>query len=194
MKVCVFDADGVLAVPSEPFSYGYARRNSIPIDLFQKFFREEFPRALVGQADLKDLLTKHSDTWQVGTPEEIMREWFDAENIQAEQALKVVHELKSRGHNCYLATNQEQYRGNFMKTVMFPGLFDGYFISGEMGVKKPETGFFQQVIVKLQDDMPGITPEEITFFDDTLEHVEGAKQVGIDARHYTHVDQLLELL
>lgn len=194
MEVYLFDADGVLVEPHEPFSHSYARRNDIQIELFRRFFREDFPAALVGQADIKDLIARHNGTWQVGTPDEILAEWFAVENIQDEQAVDAVRELRSRGHKCYLATNQEKNRGNYMKTVMFPDLFDGYFISGEMGVKKPDVAFFEQVIAKIQQDTPGVQPQDIVFFDDTPEHVAGAKQAGIDARYYTNIRQITEIL
>lgn len=194
MKTYVFDADGVLAIPGQLFSHMYAERYGLSIEPFQQFFREQFSAALVGQADLRELIVANKDTWPYGTAEEILDDWFSSENVQDEQALATIKEIRQRGHKCYLATNQEKYRGNYMKTVMFPGLFDGYFISGEIGAKKPDVEFFRHVVAKIQDDAPGTQAQDIIFFDDTPEHVEGAKQVGIDARYYTDIRQLTDLL
>lgn len=194
MRAYVFDVDGVLTIPEKLFSHVYVDRHGLSLEPFKRFFKDQFPDALIGQADLAELIANNPDVWKYGTPEAIMKDWFDGENLQNTQAVNVVKELRRRGKKCYLATNQEKYRGNYMKTVMFPGLCDAYFISGEIGFMKPDAKFFESVINGIGGDIPGIRPEEIIFFDDTSENVDGARQVGINARLYQNIDQLESLL
>lgn len=194
MRAFVFDADGVLTIPQELFSQVYAKRYGLPIEPFEQFFKEQFPAALIGKADLKELIANNRDVWPHGTPDEIIKDWCEGEDLRNSQTIAVVEELKRRGERCYLATNQEKYRGDYMKDVMFHGLFDAYFVSGEMGFMKPEAAFFELVLQKIQRDVPGIQPQDVIFFDDTPGHVEGARQLGIDARLYENIDQLRSLL
>lgn len=194
MRAYLFDADGVLTVPEELFSHVYAKRYDLPIEPFKRFFKEQFPAALIGQADLKELITSNKDVWQYGTPDEIMNDWFEGEDLRNSQAIAVVEELRRRGEKCYLATNQERYRGRYMKTVMFDGLFDAYFVSGEIGVMKPHVEFFEHVLESIQSNIPGITPDNIIFFDDTPDHVDGARRCGLNAHLYERIDQLKALL
>lgn len=73
----------------------------------------------------------------------------------------MIHELKGQGIQCYLATEQERYRGNYMRDVMFKDLFDGYYITAELGVSKTEPGFFQMIADDLRRRYPEIEPEDI---------------------------------
>ena len=95
---------------------------------------------------------------------------------------------------CYLATNQEKYRGAFMKETMFANEFDGFFISAELGAKKPDAVFFQKVLTQLMQQHEGLQPSDIVFFDDTMDNIDGAAQLGISAHYYERLDQVKELL
>ncbi len=54
------------------------------------------------------------------------------------------------------------------------GLFEKHYLSYEMGMRKPDTEIFEFV---LQEN--GLKGEETLFFDDTLQHVEGARKAGL---------------
>ena len=58
--------------------------------------------------------------------------------------------------------------------------FDECFYSNEIGLRKPDSEAFLHVSHAL--DVP---PNEIAFFDDSLEYVNGAIDVGIDGQHVT---------
>lgn len=135
IKVALFDADGVLALPEEFFSQIYARSRGLNIEPFDKFFKEEFPSARMGKADLKELIAANQDVWHwSGNVEELLAMWFQSEDVKNEPLIEVIRKVRISGLPCYLATNQEQYRGDYIRNVMFKDIFDGYFISVEMGV------------------------------------------------------------
>ena len=58
------------------------------------------------------------------------------------------------------------------------GYFDTVYYSCRMGMRKPESRIFEFVIKK-QDYVPAQT----LFIDDSLQHVEGARKVGLNAYH-----------
>ena len=54
------------------------------------------------------------------------------------------------------------------------GVFDGVFISGETGMRKPDPRFFQYVLEEIH-----IPPERIVFVDDKTENVLAAEALGV---------------
>lgn len=195
MKIGLFDADGVLTLPEEMFSQIYARTHGMNPERFSQFFQQQFPAAIVGEADLKELIELNREVWEYdGDIDVLLEQWFSGENIRNEELLSYVQELRAKGTPCYLATNQEKYRGAYMKEKMFPGEFDGFFVSAELGVKKPDAAFYEKVIMILAQKHAGLQPSDIVFFDDTMDNIDGAKQLGIDAHYYEHFDQVKQLL
>ena len=57
-------------------------------------------------------------------------------------------------------------------------LFENVFVSSEIGKRKPEPEAFRFI-----SDEIGLKPENILFLDDSIEHVMGARAVGMNAVH-----------
>ena len=64
-------------------------------------------------------------------------------------------------------------------------LFDVVFCSGDEGVVKPESAAFETTLGRLE-----VAPEQAVFIDDTLEHVEAARKVGLHAILFTTAEEL----
>jgi putative hydrolase of the HAD superfamily len=191
MKVVLFDADGVLTLPEEAFSVVYARSHGLNPEPFEQFFRNEWKQIVTGKADLKESIAAHPDLWQwSGDIDGLLKYWFETEDVRNEELLALIQEIKSQGIPCYLATEQEKYRGNYMREVMFKDSLDGCYITAEIGVSKAEPAFFQDIIDDLKRKYPEIEPKDIMFFDDNQSKVDTACSVGVDGRLYTGVEQV----
>jgi FMN phosphatase YigB (HAD superfamily) len=59
------------------------------------------------------------------------------------------------------------------------------YYSCELGMRKPDAEIFQYVLNDI-----GVPPDEILFIDDSIQHVEGAKCVGITAYHLQNPESL----
>lgn len=186
-KVVVLDVDGVLNTPNEPFSWSYAREHGLDKTVFRPFFQGAFQDTLIGKADLRELLKADLENWRwSGSVDELLLLWFDTEHVPNQPMVSAVNKLKSREIACYFATNQDKRRAKYMRSVMFgEGMFDGEYVSAEIGVKKPDQAFFKYMLNDLTAKYPGLTPSDILFIDDTPEHVQAAKKLGFDAHHYT---------
>jgi putative hydrolase of the HAD superfamily len=68
-------------------------------------------------------------------------------------------------------------------------LFDVVFCSGDEGVMKPDPRAFQMILERV-----GAKPEEAVFIDDTTEHVEGARRLGLHGIPFTTAEALKEEL
>ncbi len=144
---------------------------------------------------MKESITEKPELWQWnGSTDELLDYWFKTEDVRNEELLKLIRKLKSQGVPCYLATDQEKYRGEYMRNVMFKDLFDGYFISAELGVTKTDPKFFETIVEKLRLIYPSLEPHDIIFFDDSQSKIDTACSVGINGQLYKNINQIKSLL
>jgi len=195
VSAVLFDADGVLTLPEEVFSVVYARSHGLDIAPFERFFKTEWRDFVTGKRDLKEAIAANPELWQwKGEAEDLLEYWFKTEDIRNDALISLIREVSRKGLACYLATEQEKYRAAYMREVMFPGLFKDYFVTCEIGFKKNEPAFFEEIITRLQAATPALNPSEIVFFDDDQPKVDTALSRGINAHLYRGVDHVKEVL
>lgn len=193
IKAVLFDVDGVLCIPPELFSLRYARDNGVDIDDITAFFKGPFFQSTIGKADLKDLIAEHNSIWKLnGSVDDLLERWFATEHVINEPIIEYVQQLRARGIKCYTATNQEQYRAAYIRDKMFPGVFDDYFASYELGVAKPSPDFFDIILQRMIHDGIITNSSEVAFFDDSRANVEAAATQGITAQFVQSNDDILQ--
>ncbi len=188
MKAILFDADGVvLKKTAEYFSVKFAREHGAPLAEVTEFFKTTFRRCQEGKLDLKEELGKLLPGWGwKGTTEEYLEYWFTTDAIIDPEVLKIVGEYRSRGVACYLATDQEKYRAEYLrKKLGLESKFDGLFFSSELGYSKEQPEFFEAALKHM-----GLAAAEILYIDDDAKNVEVAKGLGIDARFYKSIEDI----
>ena len=105
--------------------------------------------------------------------------------ILGERILKTVERLRSRGIRCYLSTNNEKYRVQYLlDKVGLKNFFDGAFSSAQIGYKKPQQEFWS--VVYKQIGVP--EKSEIVVWDDDQENIESAKSFGFVSEVYSDFD------
>ena len=191
-RALLLDVDGVLVIPPRPFSLGLTSVKSAA-DLLHlnarrraatTFFTGPFQSAIIGQADLRELLVPLMTGLDLpGSPDTLMAEWFAAENHPNIPLLNEVRALRAAGWPIYLATNQERRRLKYLLHDMgLDQLVDGEFASCTVGVRKPDAAYFEIVQKRL-----GLPPAQIVFWDDAPGNVEAALAAGWTAHLYTDV-------
>lgn len=189
-KVILFDLDGVLTLPEEAFSSIYTKSQGYDIKPFTHFFENEWVGFVTGKSDLKEHITNNPDLWKWdGTPDELLNFWFTAEDVKNDQLLETVRVARKSGIKCYIATEQEKYRTNYIKEVMFKNEFDGVFSTAEIGYKKNNRKFYEAIIKMLN-----VPPADILFFDDSQSKIDVALEAGLDARLYEGVEQVQSIV
>ncbi len=68
-----------------------------------------------------------------------------------------------------------------LEEMGFNNTFDKVYASAHLGVQKPQLAFYKKVL----DDIGQLTKDEVLFWDDSSEKVDGAKKFGIHAEIYT---------
>ena len=182
IKAILFDADGVL-INSERFSVHLARDYGIPAETTLPFFQGVFKECIVGNADLKEVIEPYLKEWGwQKSVDEFLDYWFKVEHKIDEELVNYIQGLRDQGIKCYLATNQEKYRVQYMFDQMgFEKCFDKVYASAHLGHRKPSVEFYSKVV----EDLQTVQKDEILFWDDTPENVDAAKRFGIQAEFYT---------
>lgn len=179
----LFDLDGVVIKKHSYFSQQLAEDFGVDPQLITPFFTTDFPACLVGRADLKTALLPYLVTWGWKKPvEDLLEYWFAFESTLDQELLAEVRKLRAAGNQCYLATNNEKYRTEYIKQQL--GLakeFDGVFSSAYLGCTKSEPRFWSQVITAL-----GLPASDMTLWDDDADNVAKAKQAGLQAFFYSN--------
>ncbi len=181
LKAVLFDSDGMLMIGGM-FSQHLARDYQVHIEALNPFFKNEFKDCLIGKADLKERIQKYLEPlgWQ-GSVDELLDYWFKSEHKMDERILGEIQRIRDEGIKCYLATNQEKYRTEYIRKVMgLEQIMDEIFSSAEMGYKKPQEEFFKMIL----DRLSPLRPDEIAYWDDSQENIEAARKLGIQAFHY----------
>lgn len=189
IKCILFDADGVIIKNSKIFSAQYEKKYNLPTGEMLPFFEGEFQNCIIGKADLKEILKIWLPKWNwEKTTDEFIDFWFEMGNNPDEKMLEIVKKLREKGIKCYLATNQEKYRTQYMrKNMKFEKLFDFVFSSAEIAYKKPEKEFYECILNNLKEK--GIKAEETLFFDDSEKNINEAKKLWINGFFYKNFEE-----
>jgi len=184
-KAILFDADGVVLTKQPYFSLEIARENNIPYDEIEPFYKNELRLCQVGKADMKEELAKYLPKWKwQGSVDEFLNRWFTADVHPDAEVLAFVDAMRAKGIPCYLASDQEKYRGEYIRTAADVGKhFDGTFFSFEVGHSKSTPQYFEKVLATL-----GLAPADVIFWDDDEKNVDVAKSLCLDARFWTSLD------
>lgn len=186
-KAVIFDNDGVLMNPLKMFSEVFSEKYLISLENVTPFFVGPLQDCIVSKKDLKEELVPWLQKWNyLGSVEDFLDEWFNSENYVDSTLVQRIKDLRRRGVKCYLATNQEKYRVEWMKKHLeFNELFDFVFSSSLLGVKKKDKKFFEMVLSKT-----GLNENEVLYLDDEEENIESAKTLGMKGFLYKGIEDL----
>ena len=99
--------------------------------------------------------------------------------------LRVLHALADGGTRLALLSNAGPDFSGWLRSGSFSPLFERVFVSGELGLVKPDAAIYEHVIDEL-----GIISSELLFVDNKAENVEGARAVGGDGHVFTDAASL----
>lgn len=186
IKAVFVDGDGMTIRECRYFSEEYSEEHGVPLEKITPFFTGPFRMCQRGQADLKKELVPYLATWGwKGSVDEFLAYWFTTRTIAEPEILAVIDRLREKGYKCYLSSNNEKYRGEYLKhNLDFGTRFDGFYYSWERGYQKSDKGFFHTILREL-----GLRSEEVIVWDDEAKNVETAKELGIDARLYRNIEE-----
>lgn len=115
IKAVIFDTDGMIIRSERYFSQRFSDEFDIPMEKILPFFKNEFQLCLVGKADIKTELKKYIKEWGCKkSADDLLAYWFEYESKTDEKMLESIKVLRNNGIKCYLHTNNEKYRVQYL--------------------------------------------------------------------------------
>lgn len=187
-KAILFDADGMTLV-SKRFSEQIQKDYGITWEKMKPFFDGPFQQCKLGKADLKEELAKVIGDWGwKGTVDELVSYWFGIGSASNPEIVAIAKELRSRGVKCFLATNQEKYRAEYLRNVVgLKDVFDDLLVSADLGHMKDEVAYFGEAYKRL--DVP---KESVLFVDHEEKNLKAAREFGFETYQYQDVEGFKE--
>lgn len=138
-----------------------------------------------GLYSTEDFLLQASTALQLDGPN-LTRIWNQTILDFPEGRLSFLEDLKDQGrYRMFLLSNTNELHMEYVRKSMGPSryhrfqqCFHGFYLSYEMGMRKPESEIFEQVLSNHK-----LHPGETLFIDDTLEHILGASSLGLSTWH-----------
>lgn len=172
----LFDADGVLQRSPDGWRQTLdGLLGEDPDGALDELFTQEQEYALTG-GDFRKLAAGILKRRGIDTdPERVLDCWRLLEVDAA--MIERIRQLRSTGVHCGLATNQQSVRVQHMRRMPeYAGVFDAEFYSVELGLAKPDPGYFSEIVRRI-----GIAPDYVLFVDDKEANVAGAREAGLHA-------------
>lgn len=186
IRAVLFDADGVLQHSNGGDLTQRIRRAfgfvPDPLDPFIDDVLDAERPALAGQGELVDRLEPVVRKWGApGKARELAEAWWYCIEPDA-GVLSLIGALRRQGLLCALATNQQRFRADYMRSKLgYDAHFDRSFYSCELGTVKPEPRYFETIVASLS-----LPASELLFLDDLEPNVMAARGVGLQAVQFVN--------
>lgn len=118
--------------------------------------------------------------------EEVFKTIYQPTKVDT-QLFEIIKKLKQNYTIAIFSNNQHEVVCEVLKQNNVLELFDEIVVSSKHAMIKPNKIFYKKLleILKLQ-------PQEVIFFDDKQENIDGAKKLGIKAFIYKNLEQFLK--
>lgn len=186
IKVILFDIDGVLIRPERRFSQTLSPQEfHEPVAILSEYYGGPANHGCdQGRSDpllaIQPFLKRMG--WKQGSAAFLEQQYGYEIDFVDHQLLANVDAIRRSGTPCYLASNQNRLRKQFL--IDQAGLmlhFDGAFISCDLGQLKPQRVFWQTAFTTLRSAGSVSQPAEVLFLDDLEENVAAADDFGFQA-------------
>ena len=184
LKAIVFDFGRVISAQKAPSLFrryeeelGLAPGTLNPI----MFGSLDWEEVLLGRKTIEEFWYAIGPRLGLETAEEIgaFRSRYRADEAINEGVMNLIGQL--HGHyKLAVLSNSPPGLAQWLAEWGIIHLFDYVFCSGDEGIIKPDPAAFELTLKRL-----GVRPEEAVFVDDTLDHVEAARTVGLHGILFT---------
>ena len=147
-----------------------------------------------GEITAEQFLSELQELTDNATIQEVKDAWNSMLLDFPENRLELLNTLKNE-YKLFLLSNTNSIHINAISNQLgntkwksFCNIFDKMYLSHQIGVRKPNIEAFQ-FILKQQK----LNPNEVLFIDDSPQHIEGAKKLGIICYHLNDGEDITTL-
>ncbi len=194
IDLIVFDLGGVLlnidyALTQQAFAeLGIADVKALYSKAAQNGLFDQVEIGAISPAEFRQALRAYLPTDV--SDQEIDAAWNALIQSMPASRLESVNQLRADHKTCILSNTNEIHIPCFEALIERDGLmfeyrnaFDQIFYSSRIGMRKPDKKAFEHVLGRMDT-----APRRALFFDDSIQHIESAKDLGINS-YYLEVDK-----
>ncbi len=150
------------------------------------FDSEAWQEALVGRKTVEEFWYEIGPELGLNSGDEVdaFRHRYHAGEAINEGVLELIHRLHGN-YKLAVLSNSPPGLAQLLADWKMLHPFDVVFCSGDEGIAKPDTKAFELTLERL-----GVKPDEAVFIDDTLEHVEASRKMGLHGILFTTAEEL----
>lgn len=187
IRTVIFDLNGVF-IQSPLLSERFTKDFHVPNEKFLAALKVVMAKVRLPQAGDMYLYWKpFLDEWDVKLDREKFLEYWFREEKENEAMVMLARELKKRGINLYILSNNFSERAQYYeKTFGFlKELFEKVYYSWQTGYVKPHERCYTLVL-----EENNLKAEECLYFDDSSENVEKARGLGMKSFLFKNVGEV----
>ena len=155
-----------------------------------------FNQLETGHISKKNFIKKIKCFMPVNTPnEKIISAWNAMIKDIPQKTIDYLIELKSKGYRIFLLSNTNEIhmeeamkswnKNNYTKPEK---IFNKIYLSYKIGMRKPNKEIFNFIC-----DKENLDPSKTLFIDDSIQHIKGAKSIGLSTHHLLNQVDLYSL-
>lgn len=199
IEAVLFDLGGVLIRLNYQFTIDEFKK--FGLDNFEAFYTQKQQSELFDKFETGQISTMHfvNELLRVlpkgVSANQVVHAWNKMILDFPKISLDILKQVRNH-HKVFLLSNTNEIHMEKVKREWqlitnedMSSYFDQVFLSHEINMRKPEIATFLEVSIKMQ-----IPPQNILFIDDSKQHIEGAKQAGMNAELLNHIDELALVL
>lgn len=126
------------------------------------------------------------------SPNQVVQAWNAMIGEVPASGIALLEELRATNKHVFLLSNTNElhipvaYRKWSAVSDKTPEeLFNKVYLSHQLGMRKPNPEIFRKVCALHQ-----LTPERTLFIDDSIQHIEGARKIGLQTHHLLSMEEL----
>lgn len=199
-KNIIFDLGGViLTLDYQKTIDEFSKLANVDFNQFytqyqQLTFFDEFERGEISTSQFRDNIRKEFNLTSSDT--EIDFAWNAMLGYIPEERIDFLKNLKKEKRIFLLSNTNQIHLEKFNQIIEeknnidgLTSLFEKTYYSHQTGMRKPESRIFEMVL-----EENNLQASETLFIDDSKQHIEGAKAVGISAELLSQNDSIIDLL
>ena len=197
MKAIIFDLGGVIL--NINYQNTIDRFTKLGIKNISSFYSNKqqsniFNKIETGEISEQEFLLRIRKKTNKATIKQIKEAWNSMLLNLPKNRITLLKKLKQK-YSIFLLSNINTIHVSQFKKILgnkkydeFYNLFDEVYFSHKIGVRKPDQKAFQLIL-----DKNKLTNSDILFIDDSPQHIEGAKKLGIKTRLLKESEEITAL-
>jgi len=148
---------------------------------------DQFERGEITPPDFFDYIARTCEI--SGLPFDQFIHLFNDIFNEDKDVIQLLSSIKSKFKMGLISNTNPIHAPHLLKTFPFFSVFDGLWLSNEVGVRKPDPSIYRMAL-----DRFGVQPSQAVFIDDLTPNVDAAGQIGMHGILYKNFDQLVNEL